>query len=95
MGKAGGALGERPVWEDHGKKQVSQPRLDFLLASLWEHDFRKCRHSHRRVIPEGLHKGVICKGLGRPGGNPGLEMEELLSPGAGKEEFQKPVGEKT
>lgn len=50
---------------------------------------RKCRRSHRRVIPGELDKGAICKGVGRPRGNPGLDMEELLSPGAGREEGGK------
>lgn len=60
--------------------RISSPHL------FWEPDFRKCRRSHRRVIPGGLNKGPVCKGVGTPGGNPGLEMEELLSPGAGREE---------
>lgn len=59
---------------------ISSPHL------FWEPDFRKCRRRHRRVIPGGWNKGPICKGVGAPGGNPGLEMEELLSPGAGREE---------
>ena len=55
---------------------------------------RKCRRSHRRVIPGELDKGAICKGVGRPRGNPGLDMEELLSPGAGREEGEKKAGRK-
>lgn len=84
-----GCLVAGPVQEDHGRSQVSQPGLDFFSASLWEPGFRKCRRSHRRVIPGELDKGAICKGVGRPRGNPGLDVEELLSPGAGKEEGGK------
>ena len=72
------------------------PSPDWISSRhlFWEPDFRKCRRSHRRVIPGGLTKGPICKGVGTPGGNPGLEMEELGWKGGGEGKFQKPAGER-